>query len=149
MSGKTVREMTEDDIPELIEIEKACFPNPWNANMFRCQIRLADVSANLVHTEEGMINGYIIAWFGYEEMHILSIGVLPERRRNGIAGVLLSRAIGKSIGAGCRKAILEVRRSNEAAQKFYGKMGFRQIGVRKGYYRETGEDALVLEKEFE
>lgn len=150
MTGGKIREMTLEDIGELMELERECFPLPWTENMFKCQIMMEDLSSNLVYVEDGKIKGYVIAWFGYEELHILSIGVLPERRGSGIADLLLDQAIETGRDkAGHTKVLLEVRRSNRRAQGFYRKKGFREIGVRKGYYSETGEDAIVLEKDIE
>ncbi len=141
--------MLEADIPMLMRLEKECFPTPWTENMFLCQIRLVDISANLVYTEEDEICGYVVGWFGYEELHILSIGVNPLLRGRGIAEALLNEAMRRSLKAGCTRVILEVRKSNSRAQRFYQKLGFRQVGIRKGYYSETGEDALVLERDIE
>ena len=147
MRSDTVRKMTEGDVPEIFELEKSCFSMPWTENMFLCQVRLEEVSACLVHEVDGKIDGYIIVWFGFEEAHILSIGVDPDHRGRGIADILLSEALEKSKAVECLKIVLEVRVSNLRAQKFYEKHGFQQVGTRKGYYSESGEDALVLEKE--
>jgi ribosomal-protein-alanine N-acetyltransferase len=147
MAERLIRDLAEDDLPQLMELERACFPTPWTENMFRCQLALGEISANLACIEEGELAGYIIAWFGYEEVHILSIGVIPGRRGAGIADALLDEALRISSLAGCEKAILEVRSGNSRAQAFYRRHGFRQVGLRKGYYSENNEDALVLEKE--
>ncbi|HSG26868.1 MAG TPA: ribosomal protein S18-alanine N-acetyltransferase [Candidatus Krumholzibacterium sp.] len=139
--------MTETDIPRILEIERECFPTPWTETMFLCQLQLEEVSTNLVFVEKGRVLGYVIAWTGYEEVHILSIGVDPPERGRGIAEALLDASISETRHRGCRRVILEVRVGNERARRFYQKQGFRQIGIRKGYYAETGEDALVLEKD--
>ncbi|MCK4539169.1 MAG: ribosomal protein S18-alanine N-acetyltransferase [Candidatus Krumholzibacteria bacterium] len=147
MTGGAIRKMTEGDIPEILELETRCFPVPWTENMFLCQIGLEDASACLVHEVNGKITGYIIAWFGFEEAHILSIGVDSDSRGGGIADALLEEVLEISMGQGCVKVLLEVRDGNLRARKFYEKQGFSQVGVRKGYYSESGEDALILEKE--
>lgn len=141
--------MLEEDIPGLMRLEEECFPTPWTEGMFICQIMLGDVSANLVYVEDDEITGYVVSWFGVNELHILSIGVKPERRGRNIAEDLLNEAIRCSLKSRCEKVILEVRRGNSRAQRFYQKLGFRHIGVRKKYYSENGEDALVLEKDIE
>ncbi len=143
----TVRKMTEGDVSEILELERNCFSMPWTENMFLCQARMEDVSTCLVHEADGKIDGYIIVWYGFEEAHILSIGVDPDHRGRGIADILLSEVLEKSRDVECVKVVLEVRVSNLRAQKFYKKHGFQQVGTRKGYYSESGEDALVLEKE--
>ena len=149
MGEDRIRSMQEEDIPAIMQLEEECFPTPWTEDMFICQIMLGDVSANLVYVEDDAITGYVVSWFGVEELHILSIGVKPERRGRNIAENLLNEAIRRSMKNRCKKVILEVRRSNSRARKFYQKLGFRHIGIRKKYYSENGEDALVLEKDIE
>ncbi len=141
--------MAFEDIPAIMRLEKECFPVPWTENMFICQIAQEDISANLVYVEDDVITGYVVSWFGVEELHILSIGVDVRRRGRGIADRLLDEAIKCSRESNCKKVILEVRRSNSRARNFYNKLGFRRIGVRRKYYGENGEDALVLEKDIE
>ncbi len=141
--------MAFEDIPAIMRLEKECFPVPWTENMFICQIAQEDISANLVYVEDDVITGYVVSWFGVEELHILSIGVDVRRRGRGIADRLLDEAIKCSRESICKKVILEVRRSNSRARNFYNKLGFRRIGVRRKYYGENGEDALVLEKDIE
>lgn len=147
MGGGSIRRMTESDVPRILEIERECFPMPWTESMFICQLKLEEVSTNLVFEDDDGIQGYVIAWTGYEEIHILSIGVDPPGRGKGIAEALLAASIDENRANGCLKVILEVREGNARARRFYEKQGFRQIGLRKGYYAETGEDALVLEKD--
>ena len=147
IAGGVIRKMTETDIPRILEIERECFPMPWTETMFLCQLRLEEVSTNLVFDGDDGIGGYIIAWTGFEEVHILSIGVDPLKRGLGIAEGLLEAAIEENRSKGCLKIVLEVRKGNARARRFYEKQGFNQIGIRKGYYAETGEDALVLEKD--
>lgn len=147
MSDVLISRMSEKDVPELLALEKECFDLPWTENMFRCQIKLEGAASNLVYRENGRIEGYVIAWFGYEEIHILSIGVRPGKRGRGIADALLDGTLSEGGRQGCARAILEVRRGNLRAQNFYHRKGFRMIGVRRGYYSENGEDALVMEKE--
>ncbi|MCU0638874.1 MAG: ribosomal protein S18-alanine N-acetyltransferase [Candidatus Krumholzibacteria bacterium] len=147
MSDLTISRMSEVDVPELLALEKECFDVPWTEKMFRDEIKPEGAASSLVYREDGRIEGYVIAWFGYGEVHILSIGVRPGKRGRGIADALLDRALAEGAGQGCARAILEVRRGNLRAQSFYRRKGFRMIGVRRGYYSESGEDALVLEKE--
>jgi ribosomal-protein-alanine N-acetyltransferase len=142
-----VREMTEADIPRLLEIERLSFPVPWSAGMFMLQLGLSDVTENLVVTAGGGIIGYIASWYGYEEMHILSIAVAPDERGGDAAAMLLEAAVERSVERGCLMAVLEVRVSNARAIRFYEKQGFRQVGRRRGYYSDSGEDALLFEKE--
>lgn len=141
--------MRETDLGRLLEIEELCFPTPWTENMFRSQMRLADISINLVVVDGGMVIGYLAGWIGYYELHILSIAVIPRRQGRGAADELLTAVIEQCDRIGIKKIVLEVRAGNIRAQRFYQRNGFRHIGRREKYYRENGEDALVLELDLE
>lgn len=138
-------EMTESDIPRLLEIENLCFPVPWSSALFVSQLGLGDIAINLVLREEGMIMGYAAAWVGAGEIHLLSIAILPEKRGSGLADRLLDEVIERGKAKGGARVLLEVRIGNAAARRFYEKRGFLLIGQRKGYYTESGEDAIVME----
>jgi len=134
---------------EVLEVERLCFHDPWPASAFTAElghawsffraVGLAGPGGGLVRVE-----GYIVAWLLPGDMHLLKMGVLPERRRRGLAGRLLRAALERFSAAGGGNASLEVRPSNLAAQAFYRGMGFVQVGVRKKYYQRDLEDALVL-----
>ena len=149
MSGAdlTLRVMTAADIPPLLKIERVSFPVPWSAGMFMIQLGLSSETENIVILSGEKVIGYISSWYGYEEMHILSIAVAPEERGGGAAEMLLDEAIRKSREKGCLKVVLEVRVSNCIAIRFYEKHGFTQVGSRKGYYSDSGEDALIFDRE--
>jgi ribosomal-protein-alanine N-acetyltransferase len=145
----TIRDMAEADLPEIMKIELDSFPVPWSEGIFLGQLQRPEITDNRVIIVDGEMCGYIASWFGQGELHILSIAVSPERRRRGYAALLLERSLARGREKGCVKVVLEVRESNVPARGFYEKNGFRIIGRRKGYYRETGEDALILEREIE
>ncbi len=136
--------MRETDLPGVLEIEHASFPSPWTEWMFRSQLSLDNIALNLVLVSEEEIIGYAANWIVEDEIHLLSIAVMPEKRRQGYGRRILDAVIerGKSKG-GCQ-VILEVREGNEGAQKFYEQYGFHHIGKRRGYYIDTGEDAIVM-----
>lgn len=146
-AGLTVREMTAADIPPLLEIERVSFPVPWSAGMFMVQLGLAEETENLVILRGERIIGYVSSWYGYEEIHILSIAVADDQRGSEAAAMLLAAAEDMGMKKGCLKAVLEVRVSNGRAIRFYEKHGFTQVGRRKGYYSDSGEDALIFDKE--
>jgi ribosomal-protein-alanine N-acetyltransferase len=137
--------MTSEDIPRLLEIEHVCFPVPWSGAMFVSQLGLGDIAINLVLREEGSIIGYAVAWAAAGEIHLLSIAILPEKRGRGLADKLLDEVVERGKEKGGERVILEVRIGNAAARRFYEKRGFRHVGERKGYYRDSGEDAIVME----
>ncbi len=145
MSECRIREMTEDDIPSVMVIERASFPTPWTELMFGCQLKLEGIAINLVILEDEGIIGYATAWVAYDEIHLLSIAVSPGRRERGYGEIMLREVIGRGKAMGAIKVVLEVRAGNVTAQAFYCERGFRVIGKREGYYKETGEDALIME----
>jgi len=145
----TIREMTASDIPPLLEIERVSFPVPWSAGMFMIQLGLSSETENLVILNGDRIIGYVSSWYGYEEVHILSIVVASDQRGSVAAAMLLAAAEDKGKKNGCLKAVLEVRVSNGRAIRFYEKHGFTQVGRRKGYYPDSGEDALIFEKDID
>lgn len=144
-----IREMTGEDIPAVMEIERASFPVPWSESLMRSLLTMPDTTACLVAEAGGRVCGYVTAAFGYEEMHILSIAMSPGERGCGGADLLLDGAIERGLPRGCRAVILEVRETNERARRFYRRHGFRQIGRRPRYYADSGEDALLLQKDLE
>jgi ribosomal-protein-alanine N-acetyltransferase len=145
MTMYAIREMREEDIPGVLRVERVSFPTPWTEWMFLSQIKIADISVNLVLVEESGIAGYAVAWVAYDEIHLLSIAVEPEKRRRKYGRAILEEIIARGRAKGGTHVILEVREGNGAAREFYGVMGFREIGRRRGYYIDSGEDAYVME----
>ena len=142
-----IREMTEGDIPAVMEIERASFPVPWSEPLMRSLLYLPDTMACLVAEAGGRVCGYLTAAFGYEELHILSNAMSPDTRGTGGADLLLAEAIERGRPRVCLAAILEVRENNERAQRFYRRHGFRVVGRRPRYYADSGEDAILLQKD--
>lgn len=149
MSGALyrIREMIEDDIPRVMEIERASFPVPWSEPLMRALLCMPQTMICLVAEREGEVRGYVTAAIGYEELHILSIAMSPDARGTGGADLLLVDAIERGFPHGCLAVILEVREGNERARRFYRRHGFRTIGRRPRYYADSGEDAILLQKE--
>ncbi len=133
----------EADIPEVLALERLCFRTPWNERQFRLAF-----DQKLFHVfgfrESGRLVAYLACYHTQEEMEILNLAVTPERRRRGLGRRLLGLVLQIGQKMGMEKVHLEVRRGNLAAQRLYAGFGFRQVGLRKAYYPDTGEDALVL-----
>lgn len=144
-----IREMTEEDIPAVMEIERACFPVPWSESLMRALLCMPQTTVCLVAETGARVCGYVTAAFGYEELHILSLAMSPDRRGTGGADMLLAGAIERGRPRGCLAVILEVRERNERARRFYRRNGFREIGRRPRYYADSGEDALLMQKDVE
>ena len=138
-----IEKMGLDDINQILEIEKISFPTPWHSYIFELELKKPR-TLQLVSKFGDQVTGYIISWMMYDEIHILNVAVHPDFRRKGIARRLLSDVIEYFYPRGARSVILEVRMNNKAAQNLYESMGFRTLRIRKKYYTDTGEDAIVM-----
>jgi ribosomal-protein-alanine N-acetyltransferase len=135
-------------IDEILAVEEASFTSPWTREMYLAELNNTGVSYfYLARTEAGQVIGFCSFWRVLDELHINNLAVLPEHRRGGIGTDLLLRVLADGVAFGAKRATLEVRRSNEAAQKLYEKFGFTVAGVRRLYYSSPPEDALVLWRE--
>ncbi len=135
------------DLDEVLVIERASFPNPWSRRAFLHELRENPVAQLWVARPEAGrgVLGYLCLWFIVDEVHITNLAVHPSHRRQGVARALMAVVLGRCRADGAVRAVLEVRPSNEEARQLYEAFGFRTIGRRKGYYFESGEDALVME----
>jgi [ribosomal protein S18]-alanine N-acetyltransferase len=142
-----IGEYEEGDIDEIIRIERDSYPSPWSENLFRCEMT-SPISRLLVgrttREKKGEVVGYIVYWRVDDEVHLHNIAVRRDMRRKGIASRLLEEAVRCSRMEGARWITLEVRHSNQPAQRMYKKFGFTVSGVRPGYYTDTKEDALIM-----
>ena len=138
--------MTAGDLPEVMAIERASFPNPWHETTFRGEIQNEGISFPLVAIEptERRVVGYIIFWRIQDEIQINNIAVHPDFRGLGIGEAILREVLDNVRAEGAVFASLEVRVSNGPARALYEKFGFEIIGSRKDYYLNPAEDALVL-----
>lgn len=140
----TFRKMRAEDLDRVVEIENRAFPTPWSRSSFEAELKSNSKAHYLVACEGEEVVGYIGAWFIFEEAHITNIAVDPHRRRRGIGDRLLTEFIEYCRSRSIKRMTLEVRKSNEVAIRLYKKHSFRTLGVRKGYYTDTGEDALLM-----
>src|SRR3990172_12724152 len=143
-----------EDVSALAAVEAACFSHPWPRQHFAQEVAYGAPGAVLVlrspAAREGAAKGvhaYCVYRVVVDEMLILDVAVTPDWRRRGLAAWLLRFALAKAARAGARRALLEVRRGNAPALALYQKLGFRPGGVRRDYYRQPREDALVLCRE--
>ncbi|HNR12472.1 MAG TPA: ribosomal protein S18-alanine N-acetyltransferase [Thermodesulfobacteriota bacterium] len=140
--------MHKEDIGALLEIENYSFPTPWTHAMFLQELSNPRSKILLLKNDEehyDSVKGYICFWEVVDELHILNLAVRSSCRRQGVASTLLAVALHYGVQRNLYKAMLEVRERNYAAQRLYTRVGFRQVGIRKGYYQDTGEHALLLE----
>lgn len=139
--------MTEDDIDEILEIEKLSFPSPWSRRLFLDELANPNSHIVLARDDTDTILGFACFWIVADETHILNIAVHPKFRRQGVAKRLLTHVLEFAKDKGISYFALEVRNRNVAAIEFYKGFGFKAVGVRKGYYADTGEDAILMELE--
>jgi ribosomal-protein-alanine N-acetyltransferase len=145
---------TLDDIPDLLALERESFTHPWTEGNFREVVKDPSRATALVLREAcepaggktSVLVAYCICQVIADELHILDLAVAPDHRRRGLGRWLLGYAIDRAARRGVDRAFLEVRRSNEPAIGLYTALGFGVLAERRGYYRDPGEDALVLEK---
>jgi ribosomal-protein-alanine N-acetyltransferase len=134
-----------DELDGLLAVEETSFTNPWTREMYLAELENTGVSYVFVAREAtGHIVGFCSFWRVLDELHINNLAVLPMYRRRGVASAILERVFDEARVLGATRATLEVRRSNDAARQLYERFGFVVAGVRRGYYRNPEEDALVL-----
>lgn len=139
-----IREMTIEDIRAVAEIEKSIFSNPWSEKSFQDALASKD-NIYLVEMSEGKVTGYCGIWTSYDTADLCNMAVSVEHRRKGTAQKLLQEAIVLTGQRNVERILLEVRESNKAAIALYQKNDFREIGVRKGYYNNPKENAVLME----
>jgi|UniRef100_A0A7C3Z336 ribosomal-protein-alanine N-acetyltransferase len=134
------------DVRSIWEIEKLSYASPWSLWCFLAEFansKSTILVAGPSPPEKWETWGYIIFWLLADEMHILNLAVHPDYRRRGISRALLTAALEQARTQGAEVVWLEVRPSNEAALALYRSFGFREVGIRPGYYTDNGEAALI------
>ncbi len=144
-----VEAMTEADLDAVVAIEAASFTSPWPREIFRQELHDPDLAHLFVARvaageRQGHIAGYACAWLITDELHITNFAVHPDFRRQHVGQQLLAGVLTRARELGARQAILEVRASNRGAQRLYARFGFAPVAVRKRYYSDNHEDAIVM-----
>jgi ribosomal-protein-alanine N-acetyltransferase len=142
-----IRPGTPDDLAAVVELERRCFDDPWPAWSLAAELESDSRRRTYMAELAGDLVGYLMAWHVADELHIVNVAVDPAARRGGVATALLAYVLGRFAAEEGRLATLEVRRGNAGAIAFYRRHGFVQTGVRRGYYQDTGEDALIMSLE--
>jgi ribosomal-protein-alanine N-acetyltransferase len=130
---------------EVADLEQRCYAHPWSRDLVRGEFQ-KDISARFGALLDNRLIAYCFTYIIPEEMHILNLAVAPELRGAGVGRKLLCHSLVRGIHRGVRLVSLEVRPSNSSAVALYSKLGFQRIAVRLNYYRDNGEDALILER---
>ena len=140
--------MNESHVPHVAELEKICFSDPWSEKSVASEL-YNSLSCWLVAEENGVVTGYVGSQTVIDESDMMNVAVHPDHRRKGIAEALVVELVEALKKRESHCLTLEVRASNEPAKALYEKLGFAQVGLRKNYYRNPKEDALILRKEWE
>ncbi len=140
-----ITDVEADDVARVAEIERVAFADPWSRESFRQLAGTPTVFFRCAREGVGTPPlGYVVAWFVADEGEIANIAVDPAVRRRGLGAALLDAALAEAARRGAVAVYLEVRESNEAAQRLYASRGFVVVGRRVRYYRKPVEDAVVL-----
>ena len=139
--------MRRRHLRRVLQIESKVYPRPWTAGLFLSELAQRSSRSYIVAKIAGRVVGYAGLMFLSQEAHVTNIAVDPEHHHQKIGTRLLLTLVTEALARGNDVISLEVRVSNRNAQKLYEKFGFHTVGVRKGYYVETGEDAYVMTAE--
>lgn len=136
--------MRRRHLPAVLRIEGKVYPRPWSAGLFLSELAQKNSRAYFVARHQGRVVGYAGVMLLGDEGHVTNIAVDPAFHRHSIGMRLMTSLIDESRTRGVRSMTLEVRRANGGAQAMYRRFGFQTVGVRRGYYVETGEDAYIM-----
>ncbi|MBR4069290.1 MAG: ribosomal protein S18-alanine N-acetyltransferase [Clostridia bacterium] len=139
-----VRRMTLADVPQVHAIETATFPTPWSEQSFIDEMTKNVCARYMVAEEDGQVIAFAGAWMILDEGHITNIAVSAPHRGKGVGKAVTDALKQYAANLGVQYMTLEVRRSNLVAQNMYRKLGFIELGYRKRYYEDNGEDALLM-----
>ena len=137
----------ELDLDGVLEVEAASFVNPWTRDMFAWELHNPQISyIYVVRAGKERVVAYCSCWLIFEELHINNLAVRAEWRGRGCARALLEHVLSEAARLGARRATLETRRSNEGARRLYEGVGFAVDGIRRNYYTNPPDDAVVLSR---
>jgi [ribosomal protein S18]-alanine N-acetyltransferase len=138
-----IRRLQLRDLTAIETIERTAYPTPWSRSMFAGELSKPS-SVCLGAVEDEVLVGYLITSRYVDAWHVMNVAVAPDRQRRGIASALLGRLFELTADDDRRGYTLEVRVSNAGAIALYERLGFEQRGIRRGYYTDNREDALIM-----
>jgi ribosomal-protein-alanine N-acetyltransferase len=139
-----IRRMRVDDLPQVQAIDEISFSSPWPKNAYRYELLENPNGHCWVAEIDNKIVGLLVCWLVVDEGHIATIAVHPAHRGQGISRALVVSGLADLISKGAASVTLEVREGNLVAQNLYRYFGFEEVGLRKHYYKDTNEDALLM-----
>ncbi len=140
------RPMILADLERVVAIEKQSMPSPWSRELFEEELKRTQANYFVIE-EGGSLAGYIGYWEAPEEAHIITLAIAPLFRNQGLGKRMMDHFLSFAARKGARLATLEVREGNEAGRRLYEKCGFRMVAIRKKYYSDNLEDAVVMIRE--
>ena len=143
----TITNMTNAHVAQIAELEKCCFNDPWSEMSIASELNNR-LSCWLVALDGDVVVGYVGSQTVLGETDMMNIAVHPDYRKQGIATDLIQTLIDTLSKQGSHSLMLEVRQTNEPAKNLYQALGFETVGIRKNYYRNPRENALILRKEW-
>ena len=144
MTDVLVRQADINDVDDIYDIERLCFPDPWSRDSLIYELDKNPRAFYIVAELDDKVVGYAGLWWIGDEGHITNVAVRPGFRNRKIASGIMTVMLDFTTKEGIKHHTLEVRRSNEPAIGLYEKYGFEVEGIRKGYYLNNGEDALIM-----
>lgn len=142
-----IRGMTVGDVPGVVEIERQAFTSGWPPTAFRRELEHNALARYIVLLEGGRLVGFAGVWLMVDEAHVVTVAVSPDRQRRGYGHLLVHALLEVARREGMAAATLECRVSNVVARHLYGEFGFWEVGVRKRYYSDNKEDAVIMTTE--
>jgi ribosomal-protein-alanine N-acetyltransferase len=139
-----IHRMQDEDVPAVFQLDRASFSLPWTELSYLFEIHKNENSIPLVAYAGTDLAGFIVVWQVEDEAHIGTIAVAENARRSGVARSLIYAGLGQAYSRGARKAFLEVRAGNTAARRLYESLGFVDFDLRKRYYADNHEDAVIM-----
>lgn len=140
-----IREMDRLHVPQVVEIERVCYPAPWSESAFTNEMT-SGASVAIVALDGESVAGFLVGWIAADQVHVANIAVAAGYRRRGVGTGMMLRLLEEAVRRGCISSSLEVRESNLAARAMYSRLGFRSVALRKSYYTNPTEDAVVMLK---
>ncbi|MBN2340333.1 MAG: ribosomal protein S18-alanine N-acetyltransferase [Deltaproteobacteria bacterium] len=139
---------TAEHLDAICNIENTCFLTPWTKDAVQSEISDIGWSRTIVALRESQVLGYCLYWLVADEIQLLKVAVHPQYQRKGVGGSMLQHIIHDGLSKKIHSITLELRASNPAARRLYEKLNFQVTGIRRGYYTDTGDDALLMDFTF-
>ncbi len=144
MNDILIKDMEVHEVDQVMEVELQCFKTPWSKDSFIHEIENNKFAKYIVAIDQTEIIGYVGIWYVLDEGSITNVAVRKDYRRKGIANQLVTHILEDAKGKNIQKIFLEVRESNDSAKTLYERHGFEAIGIRKAYYKDNNEDAILM-----